>query len=266
MNHKQKYIIVVLFSDYGMLVTSYSKLVFKILDVLQAKFGLAENLVFVKMFRIQTIFTVILMLLALINKSFAFSISPHIDFDENDRFNERASHKLQFSSVSPQIDFGESTAIIERRSDALPLTTLSPIDFEPHAAASEKKLKLTPAQSKHVTEFLKEYQRLRKKTSNLGMQVLGTIGLVSGALKVEDAMRENLYHIANELIDTFNKSSPKQNHEKLIKIEETIARNKASIGVLNTVMQFARKTKNFEAFKNEMQKILKEVRSFQKHI
>lgn len=110
-----------------------------------------------------------------------------------------------------------------------------------------------------MVNFLEEYRRLRAKKSEEAMRSLATIGLISGTLKVEEAMKSNLNNISSDLFVKFNVSTPKENMERLMVIEETIERDKCSIGVLNSMLEFARNAKTFDAFQKDMQRILKEV-------
>lgn len=91
------------------------------------------------------------------------------------------------------------------------------------------------------------------------MRILATVGLVSGALKVQDAMKENLHRMGADFIAKFEVSTPAENMEKLLLIEESIERDKSSIGVLNSMLAFARNAKTFDDFQRDMKHILKEV-------
>lgn len=113
-----------------------------------------------------------------------------------------------------------------------------------------------------IVDLLNEYRRMRQTHSSLAMQLIGTVGLVSGALKVEESMRENLYQMANALIDGFNVSSLKENADKVLAIEKTIERDRAVIEVLTCILEFARKSKTYEEFQADMQRISKEVQTF----
>lgn len=114
-------------------------------------------------------------------------------------------------------------------------------------------------ESNLMVNFLEEYRKLRAKKSEETMRSLATIGLVSGALRVEEAMKSNLRNISSDLFAKFNDSTPKENMERLMVIEETIERDKCSIAVLNSVLEFARNAKTFDAFQKDMQRILREV-------
>lgn len=116
-------------------------------------------------------------------------------------------------------------------------------------------------QSGVINSFLDEYRKLRGKKSEETMRSLATIGLISGTLKIEEAMKNNLKNLSTELLSKFNVSTPKENMEKLMAIEETIERDKCSIGVLSSVLEFARNA-NLDAFQKDMKRILKEVTKF----
>lgn len=109
----------------------------------------------------------------------------------------------------------------------------------------------------NALKFISEFRKLKQKLSENEMRIVSTVGLVSGALQVEDALRENLYNIADELFDTFAKATPKENTDRLLTIEETIDRDKASIAVLNEMLKFARNETDLVGFQKEMQHIAK---------
>lgn len=114
----------------------------------------------------------------------------------------------------------------------------------------------------NALKFISEFRKLKQKLSENEMRIVSTVGLVSGALQVEDALRENLYNIADELFDTFAKATPKENTDRLLAIEETIDRDKASIAVLNEMLKFARNETDLEDFQREMQRVARLVSDF----
>lgn len=111
----------------------------------------------------------------------------------------------------------------------------------------------------NISNFMVHYRKLRGNTSDAAMRLLVTLGLVSGALKVEDAMKANLNRIASDMFVNFNASTPKENMQKLLRIEETMERDRASIDILESILAFARNAKNLAEFQKDMQKISKEV-------
>lgn len=109
--------------------------------------------------------------------------------------------------------------------------------------------------------FATLFKNLRRGRSAEEVRIVGTLGLLSGALKAEEAMRENLYHLTDDLLDSFNKSTPKENMKKLVAIEETINRDKSAVAILNDMLKYARNATTLDALQNDMQRILKEVRT-----
>lgn len=163
--------------------------------------------------------------------------------------------------IAPQTDLGKPNVLSEHRSDLLALPTK--LDADKGVTINENQIfRLLPHQSEKIMDFLKEYRRLRGKISDIGMYMISTIGLLNGALKVEDSLRGNLYSIANQLISKFNVLTPKQNLDRLTAIEEIIARNKGVISILTSIMEFARKIRTIGELKTDMQTILKKVRYF----
>lgn len=108
-------------------------------------------------------------------------------------------------------------------------------------------------------DFAMMFKNLRRNHSPEEVRIVGTLGLLSGALRAEEAMRENLYHMTDDLLDMFNKSTPKQNMHKLIAIEETINRDKSAISILNGMLRYARNVSTLDALEKDMQHILHEV-------
>lgn len=136
------------------------------------------------------------------------------------------------------------------------------------APASNSAIKVKIQDTKNTTDskdstvtinILEQYRKLRAKKSEEQMRSLATIGIISGSLKVEEAMKNNLNNMSSDLFAKFNVSTPRENMERLIMIEEAIERDKCSIGVLNSILEFARNAKTFDAFQKDMQRILKEV-------
>lgn len=114
----------------------------------------------------------------------------------------------------------------------------------------------------NALKFISEFRKLKEKLSENEMRIVSTVGLVSGALQVEDALRENLYNISDDLFDSFAKATPKENTDRLLTIEETINRDKASIAVLNEMLKFARNETDLVGFQKEMQRVAKLVSDF----
>lgn len=142
----------------------------------------------------------------------------------------------------------------------------SPIsyDIDKNAVASTKReikvdpLKISREIAKNV-DFVKIFKTLRRNRSPEEIRLVGTLGLLSSALKVEESMRENLYELTDDLLETFNKSTPKENMKKLIAIEETINRDKSAVAILNGMLKYARNATTLDALQNDMQHILNEV-------
>lgn len=115
-----------------------------------------------------------------------------------------------------------------------------------------------------VMHFLEDYRRLRAKKNEETMRTIATVGLVSGALRVEELIRENLGKLSEDLIAKFNTSTPKENMDKLLALEEIMERDKSSIEVLMSALEFARNIKTYENFNEDMRRILKEVKVIHK--
>lgn len=131
------------------------------------------------------------------------------------------------------------------------------IDVEETSEKSDKPVNpfTNPALQANLLTFVTKYRKLREKKSPVEMRAITTVGLVQGALSAKDLMKSNLDKIANDLIAEFNVSTPKQNMQKLIYLEETMEHDRASIEVFNNMMQLVRDAKSFDEFKKEMQRI-----------
>lgn len=114
----------------------------------------------------------------------------------------------------------------------------------------------------NALKLISEFRKLKQRLSDNEMRIVSAVGLVAGALHIEDALRENLYNMADELFDTFAKATPKENTNRLLAIEETINRDKVSIAVLNEMLKFVRNETDLVGFQKEMQHIAKLVSDF----
>lgn len=141
----------------------------------------------------------------------------------------------------------------------------TPISYEQEKPIARNVRKVVPLQEGKLLiknfDFGKMFKNLRQNHSPEEVRIVGTLGLLSGALKVEEAMRENLYQMTDDLMDSFNETSPKENMHKLISIEETINRDKSAVSILNGMLQHARNITTLDALEKDMQHILHEVRS-----
>lgn len=109
-------------------------------------------------------------------------------------------------------------------------------------------------------DFSKLFKSLRRNRSSEEVRIVSTLGLLSGALRVEEAMRENLYQLTDDLLESFNTSTPKENMKKLLVIEETINRDKSVVEVLNGMLKYARNATTLAVLQTDMNRILREVR------
>lgn len=110
-------------------------------------------------------------------------------------------------------------------------------------------------------DFSKLFKSLRRNRSTEEVRIVSTLGLLSGALRVEEAMRENLYQLTDDLVESFNTSTPKENMKKLVAVEETINRDKAVVEVLNGMLRYARNATTLAVLQTDMNRILREVRT-----
>lgn len=108
-------------------------------------------------------------------------------------------------------------------------------------------------------DFAEFFKNLHRNRSPEEVRIVGILGLLAGALKVEEAMRESLYQMTNDLLDSFNKSTPKENMHKLIAIEETINRDQSAVSILNGMLQYARNVTTLHALQKDMKQILHKV-------
>lgn len=135
------------------------------------------------------------------------------------------------------------------------LTTHQPI----RRTRNVSSLKLAQEVAKTM-DFAKIFKSLHRYLSPDEVRIVSTLGLLSGALRVEESMRENLYLLTDDLLASFNKTTPKENIKKLTAIDETINRDKSVVKVLNEMLKFARNQTTLNELEKEMIGILKEVR------
>lgn len=112
------------------------------------------------------------------------------------------------------------------------------------------------------TDFAKLFRNLHLYLAPDEVRMVGTMGLLSSALRVENSMRENLYGILDNLLNTFNSTTPRENMKKLLIIEHTISRDKSIVNVLNEMIQYARNATTLDNVQREMLNILKVVSGF----
>lgn len=109
-------------------------------------------------------------------------------------------------------------------------------------------------------DFSKMFKELHQYLSPEEVRMVTTLGLVTGALSAEESMREHLYILTDNLLETFNLKRPKESMEKLIVIEQTIIRDESVVNVLNGMLRYARNETTLDALQTEFLNILSEVK------
>lgn len=117
-----------------------------------------------------------------------------------------------------------------------------------------------PFQNDETSENLIQIvRRMRKNHTDAEIRLLSTIGLISGALNVEEAMRNNLNRLADEYYDKYNLMSPEHNAKKMLQIEEAISRDKLASNLLSSALRLAREAINVDDFQKDMKRLMNEV-------
>lgn len=123
--------------------------------------------------------------------------------------------------------------------------------------------KIDPIQSNieilRNVDFAQIFRDLHQYLSPDEVRMVTTLGLVAGALRAEESMREHLYVLTDDLIASFASKKPKESMDKLIFIEETINRDKSMVEVLDEMLSYARNESTLDILQSEMYNILKEV-------
>lgn len=109
-----------------------------------------------------------------------------------------------------------------------------------------------------TVDFSKMFKELHDYLSPEEVRMVTTLGLVAGALRAEESMREHLYLMTDDLLESFNTKKPKENMEKLIVIEQTVNRDKSMVKVLDGMLRYARNVTTMDGLQAEMLGILKE--------
>lgn len=115
-----------------------------------------------------------------------------------------------------------------------------------------------------TTDFTKLFKDLHRYLSSDEVRIVSTLGLLSGALRVEESMRDHLYVVVDDLLDKFNTTTPMENMEKLITIEYIINRDKSVVHILNEMIKYTRNETTLDNLQNEMLDVLKEVSFYPK--
>lgn len=111
------------------------------------------------------------------------------------------------------------------------------------------------------TDFAKLFKNLHRYLSPQEVRIVSTLGLLSGALRAEESMRENLFILSDDLVASFNATTPKENMKKLVTIEQTINRDRSVVKVLNEMLKYARNETTLDIMQKDMIEILKQVRT-----
>lgn len=145
---------------------------------------------------------------------------------------------------------------------------ISPISYDRNVRLTSRDLerrvrkvdpiKLNPDFLKNV-DFSKIFKQLHAYLSPEEIRIVSTLGLVTGILRAEQSMRDHLYVLTDDLLDSFNSEKPKESVDKLAAIEQTINRDKSVVNVLNGMLRYARNETTLDVLQSELFGILREV-------
>lgn len=145
---------------------------------------------------------------------------------------------------------------------------ISPISYDRNVRLTSRDLerrvrkvdpiKLNPDFLKNV-DFSKIFKQLHAYLSPEEIRIVSTLGLVTGILRAEQSMRDHLYVLTDDLLDSFNSKKPKESVDKLAAIEQTINRDKSVVNVLNGMLRYARNETTLDVLQSELFGILREV-------
>lgn len=139
--------------------------------------------------------------------------------------------------------------------------TATTLDNKPAEESTTDVIVVKPIQQDHqnFTGLFNDIKKLKLKKSQNEIKQITTVGLLSGALKVEKNMKSNLQILVKQFYDNFNTSTHDENMEKIFSLEETMERDKRAIQILSNALDYARDGKSYEEYKNEMESIAKDV-------
>lgn len=106
-----------------------------------------------------------------------------------------------------------------------------------------------------VSAVFEGFKRLKTKKSQDEIRRIATVGILAGAVKVEQSMNEHLAALTREFFKNFNTSTPEDNMEKLFNLEQTMERDKRAMEILGNALDFAIHSKSYEEYKEDMEAI-----------
>lgn len=106
-----------------------------------------------------------------------------------------------------------------------------------------------------VSAVFEDLKKLKSKKSQDEIRRIATVGILAGAIKVEQNMNEHLAALTREFFKNFNSSTPEDNMEKLYNLEQTMERDRRAMEILGNALDFAIHSKSYEEYKEDMDEI-----------
>lgn len=106
-----------------------------------------------------------------------------------------------------------------------------------------------------VTAVFEDLKKLKSKKSQDEIRRIATVGILAGAIKVEQSMNVHLAALTREFFNNFNTSTPENNMEKLFNLEQTMERDKRAMEILGNALDFAIHSKSYEEYKEDIEEI-----------
>lgn len=110
----------------------------------------------------------------------------------------------------------------------------------------------------YLTEFVRDYKRVRANHTPAQMRHASTVGLLAGLVRVELLMQAALSNRTHRFQHEFDASTAEQVLEHLFQLEQQMQRDRKAVELLGNALDVATNVRTFEAFRADADRLLRE--------
>lgn len=110
----------------------------------------------------------------------------------------------------------------------------------------------------YLTEFVRDYKRVRANHTPAEMRVASTVGLLTGLVRIELLMQAALSNRTHRFQHEFDANTAEQVLEHLFQLELQMQRDRKAVELLGNALDVATNVRTFEAFRNEADRLLRD--------
>lgn len=110
----------------------------------------------------------------------------------------------------------------------------------------------------YLSEFVRDYKRVRTTHSRAQMRHVSTVGLLAGMIRIETLMQAALSNRTHRFQHEFDASTAEQVLEQLFQLEQQMLRDQKAVEFLGNALDVATNVRSYESFREDADSLLRD--------